>query len=56
LISVEAARDDYGVWVDPETSALDEARTATLRTAERDGSARRSRRRAERSVDAQDGA
>jgi N-methylhydantoinase B len=36
LISVEAARDDYGVWVDPGTLALDEARTATLRTAERE--------------------
>ncbi len=30
LISVEAARRDYGVWVEPDTLALDEARTAAL--------------------------
>ena len=31
LISVEAARREYGVWIDPGTLAVDEARTAALR-------------------------
>jgi N-methylhydantoinase B len=31
LVSVEAARRDYGVWVDPETLAVDGERTAALR-------------------------
>ncbi len=31
LIGIEAARDDYGVSIDPDTLALDAARTAELR-------------------------
>ncbi|MEW5864124.1 MAG: hydantoinase B/oxoprolinase family protein [Pseudomonadota bacterium] len=31
LVSVEAARTEYGVWIEPETLALDEAKTAELR-------------------------
>lgn len=31
VISLEAARRDYGVWVDPETFQVDAARTAALR-------------------------
>ncbi|MFQ5896998.1 MAG: hydantoinase B/oxoprolinase family protein [Candidatus Methylomirabilia bacterium] len=31
LISLEAARRDYGVWIDPETFAVDADRTAALR-------------------------
>jgi N-methylhydantoinase B len=33
LVSVEAARADYGVWIDPQTLTLDPARTAALRGA-----------------------
>ena len=33
LVSVEAAREEYGVCVDPESLALDRARTAQLRRA-----------------------
>ncbi len=35
LVSVEAAREDYGVWIDPVTLELDAARTAALRGARR---------------------
>jgi len=35
MISVAAARDDYGVWVDPDSFALDTVRTAELREARR---------------------
>ena len=31
LVSLEAARRDYGVAIDPETGAIDEAATASLR-------------------------
>jgi N-methylhydantoinase B len=31
LISVESARREYGVWIDPATMRLDESRTAALR-------------------------
>ena len=35
LISIEAARSDYGVWIDPESLALDAPRTAELRRTSR---------------------
>jgi N-methylhydantoinase B len=35
LVSVEVARDDYGVSIDPDSFALDAARTAQLRDARR---------------------
>jgi N-methylhydantoinase B len=35
LVSVEAARADYGVWVDPKSFELDTARTTELRRAKR---------------------
>jgi hypothetical protein len=35
MISVAAARRDYGVWVDPKSFALDVRRTAELRRAKR---------------------
>jgi len=35
LISVEAARRDYGVWVDPKSFELDAVRTTELRRAKR---------------------
>jgi len=35
LIGVEAARADYGVWVDPQSLALDAKRTEELRRAKR---------------------
>ena len=35
LVSVEAARADYGVWIDPRTLAVDAARTEALRRAKR---------------------
>ena len=35
LISVEAARADYGVWIDPQSFALDTMRTGELRRAKR---------------------
>jgi len=34
-ISVAAAREDYGVWIDPDSYALDAARTAELREGRR---------------------
>ena len=33
LVSVEAARKDYGVWINPQTFALDAGKTAALRGA-----------------------
>jgi N-methylhydantoinase B len=33
LVGVEAARKDYGVWIDPQTFALDAGKTAALRGA-----------------------
>jgi N-methylhydantoinase B len=36
LVSVEAARADYGVWIDPETFAVDAAKTAALRAVRRE--------------------
>ena len=33
LVGVEAAREDYGVWIDPQTFALDAGKTAALRRA-----------------------
>ena len=35
LISIEAARSDYGVWIDPDSLALDAPRTAELRRTSR---------------------
>ncbi len=35
LIGVAVARDDYGVWIDPDSFALDASRTAKLRQARR---------------------
>jgi N-methylhydantoinase B len=35
LVSVEAAREAYGVWIDPDTLALDPAQTAALRESRR---------------------
>jgi 5-oxoprolinase (ATP-hydrolysing)/N-methylhydantoinase B len=36
-VSLEAARRDYGVVIDPETWTVDEAATAALRRARADG-------------------
>ena len=35
LVSIEAARADYGVWIDPQTLELDGEKTAALRGARR---------------------
>jgi N-methylhydantoinase B len=35
LVSVDAAREDYGVWIDPQTLQLDAPKTAALRKARR---------------------
>ena len=35
MISVEAARRDYGVWVEPKSFELDAQRTTKLRRAKR---------------------
>ena len=32
MVSIDAARKDYGVWIDPQTLAIDEKRTAEMRT------------------------
>ena len=35
VIGIESARQEYGVWIDPESMALDERRTGELRKAKR---------------------
>jgi N-methylhydantoinase B len=35
LVSAQAAREQYGVWIDPQTLTLDVAKTAALRRAKR---------------------